>query len=71
MIAKISVNGDAADVFMGLDPLQDLQVSVEALNLQPEDPLLAVMVHLNKISSMSIAHNSIVKQNKVFLGRLE
>ena len=54
---RMSVNGDAADVAMGLDPLQDLQVSIEAFNLQPEDLLLA---HLyNKISSMSVAHDSI------------
>ena len=59
---RMSVNGDAADVAMGLDPLQDLQVSIEAFNLQPEDLLLA---HLyNKISSMSVAYDSIVKQKR-------
>ena len=62
MFAKMSVNGDTADAFMDLVHLQYLQVSIEALNLQPEDPLLVGMVHLNKIYR-------IVKQNKVFLGR--
>ena len=62
MFAKMSVNGDTADAFMDLVLFQYLQVSIEALNLQPEDPLLVGMVHLNKIYR-------IVKQNKVFLGR--
>ena len=57
---------DKADVVM--DPLQDLQASIEALNLQADDPMLAVMALLsNKISLMSVAQSFIVTQNKTLL----
>ena len=44
-------------------------MSVSALNLQPQDPMLGdVMAQLtNKSSSMSVAQNNISNQNKVLL----
>ena len=51
-----------------VDPLGDLQVSVDAFNLEETTPMKAVMMHLtNKISTMTVEQINIKKQNNLLI----
>ena len=53
---------------MVVDPLGDLQVSVDAFNLEETTPMKAVMMHLtNKISTMTVEQINIKKQNNLLI----
>ena len=53
---------------MIVDPLGDLQVSVDALNLEETNPMKAVMMHLtSKISIMTVEQINIKEQNNILM----